>query len=107
MSEFPNSGIMNPNKYKRPGTKMPDYNGSCSVTCVHCKGETHFELAAWNRGKFTTIAFTEKSEANAKKAAYKARKAGLPVEGAEENQNGTHATDATDEPVQEMGQVPF
>ena len=84
MSEYPNSGIMNPSKYKKPGTKMPDFNGTCAVTCVHCKGQTVFELAAWNRGKFTTIAFTEKTEAEAKKAAYKARKAGLPVAGAEE-----------------------
>lgn len=108
MSEYPNSGILNPNKYKRPGTKMPDFNGKAAVTCVHCKGETVFELAAWNRnGRFTTIAFTEKSVADAKRAAYAAKKAGLPVAGEQQENNGTHATDVTHEPEPQDGRIAY
>ena len=107
MSEFPNSGIMNPNKYKRPGTKMPDFNGKATVTCKHCQQETEFELAAWNRGaRFTTIAFTEKSVAEKRKADYAAKKAGLPT-AAEQTTN-----EAADEAAQQSdeskpGEVPF
>ena len=79
MSEYANSGIINPNKYKRPGTKMPDFNGKAKTTCKHCQCETEFEIAAWDKGRYTTIAFTEKSVAEAKKAAYAAKKAGLPT----------------------------
>lgn len=92
---------MNPNKYKRPGTNMPDFNGKAKMTCVHCQQMTEFVFAAWDKGRYTTLAFTEKSAAEAKKAAAAARKAGLPVPG--ESQQPDESADGEPKP----GEVPF
>ena len=60
MAEYPNSGVLNANKWKREGTKQPDQTGKAVVTCKHCQKETAFEIAAWIRGGYTTLMFTEK-----------------------------------------------
>jgi len=86
MSEYPNSGILNRNKYKKAGSNAPDATGKCVSTCKHCKQETEFEIAGWIREmsgrKFTTLRFTERGEAEAKRTAARAAKSGLPTEGA-------------------------
>ncbi len=102
MSEYANSGIINPNKYKRPGTRMPDFNGKAKTTCVHCKCETEFEVAAWDKGRYTTLAFTEKSAAAAKKAAAAAQRAGLPT--AAEQASNQAADDAASTTTENDGE---
>lgn len=77
VSDYPNSGILNPNKYHRDGSKMPTHNGNGQLTCKHCQQVTAFEIAMWNRGRFLTMAFTEKELSEKKRAEAKARKAGL------------------------------
>jgi hypothetical protein len=79
VSEYPNSGVLNPNKFFREGSKMPTHNGRGKVTCKHCQCETEFEIAAWRRngGKLITLAFTEKELAEKKRADAKAKKAAL------------------------------
>lgn len=99
MTEYPNSGILNANRYKRAGSKQPDLNGKAVMTCVHCQQETEFEMAAWHRGKFTTVAFTEKAEAERKRAAAKAKRAGIPEENAESGN--------AEMPTPAEGSVPF
>ena len=84
MSDYPNSGILSRNKYKKAGSKMPDAKGQCTVTCKHCQKETEFEIAGWikeGRTRFTALKFSEKGEAGARRAKAKAEKSGLPVEG--------------------------
>jgi hypothetical protein len=108
MSDYPNSGILNPNKYKRPGTKQPDMNGKAAVNCKHCQKETEFELAAWSRGNFTTLTFTEKTIAEAKRAAAKAAKAGLPPPGDAPAQSTAPAPEETNtESAHPYDDVPF
>ena len=80
MAEYPNSAILNANKYKKAGTKQPDLKGTAATTCVHCEKETEFELAGWKSEKFITLKFTEKSEAERKRNEAKAKRAGLPTE---------------------------
>lgn len=104
MSEFKNSGVMNPNKYKRPGTKQPDYKGTAKTTCVHCQRETEFVLAAWVRGVYTTFLFKEKAQAEQERAAYARKKAGLPEEPAVTE--GAAETTETGE-QSPYGNVPF
>lgn len=70
----PNSGILNVNKWKKPGSKQPDLNGRVMTVCVHCQKTTEFAIAAWDRGRFTTLALTEKAEADRKKAEWKAKR---------------------------------
>ena len=88
MSEYPNSGILNPNKFFREGSKMPTHNGKGELTCKHCHQVTAFEIAAWRRngGKLITLSFTEKELAEKKRAEAKARKAGLATESSQPEQ---------------------
>ena len=83
MSDYPNSGILFTNQYKRSGSKAPDVNGNCRFTCPHCQAESEHEIAGWireGRKQFTALKFTEKTEAERKKMEAKAKKSGLPVE---------------------------
>jgi hypothetical protein len=107
MSDYPNSGILNPNKWKKPGTKQPDMNGKAAVNCKHCQKETEFELAAWSRGNFTTLTFTEKSVAEAKRAAAKAAKAGLPPPGETAQSADSVPTESETESAHPYDKVPF
>lgn len=89
VSEYPNSGLLNPNKFWREGSKMPTHNGRgrvkhiVKVKCQHCEAEheaeveIEFEIAAWRRngGKLITLAFTEKELAEKKRADAKAKRA--------------------------------
>lgn len=85
----PNSGIVNPNKYARAGSRAPHYNGRGELTCKHCGEATQFEIAIWDRRTLMTMAFTEKSLAEQRRAEAKARKAGLPLPGAAQPETET------------------
>ena len=87
---------------------MPDFNGKAKTTCVHCNCETEFEVAAWNNGRYTTIAFTEKSVAEAKKAAAAAKRAGLPPPGEQPTtESRDAATDGEPDDNLKPGDVPY
>lgn len=107
MSDYPNSGILFPNRYKRAGTKSPDRNGTLKATCVHCQKETDYEALEWDHKRnkpFVTIKLTEKSEAERKRAEYKARQSGLP----QDSQATPPATETTEgEPQKEEDDIPF
>lgn len=66
MSEYPNSGILFRNQRKEEGSKQPDANGKCAVTCPHCKKEIELQIAGWIRegksGRFTSLKFEEPRE---------------------------------------------
>ena len=85
MSDYPNSGILNRNKFKRTGSKAPDATGQGIITCK-CGHETEFQIAGWmhdkNGKKFTALRFEEKGAAEKRKAEAIAKKSGLPIEGA-------------------------
>lgn len=80
MSEYPNSGIIRKNDYKKAGSKAPDATGNAKVTCPKCLEETEFVIAAWIRegrkGRFTTLKFTDKAEDDRRKAEARAKREG-------------------------------
>lgn len=88
-----NSGILSKNSYKREGTKQPDANGTATLVCPHCNETTPWVIAGWLRnsakGRFSSLLFKTKAQAEREKADYLAKKHGDTV-----NPDTTPAIDA-------------
>jgi hypothetical protein len=100
MSDYPNSGSIRRNQFKKEGSKQPDGRGSCHITCPACLEESTFEISAWfrtgnNGAKFTNLKFTSEAEAAERKRAREEAKSGKP------------APAPDDAPPGESDQVPF